>query len=104
MSIRPVDMQVMVQRAPAINRATNNDGSRQEIQNNQFAQEFAKASEDAQKTVIETQEAEKQGLDKDGKGHGGGGDQEKNGGERKEEQTDEKKAPVPGKGMLDIMM
>ncbi|MCL2619546.1 MAG: hypothetical protein FWD97_01255 [Defluviitaleaceae bacterium] len=103
MSIRPVDMQVMVQRMPEVNRLTNNDGSRAETQNNAFAQQFAKVSDERQKTVNEPEEAEKQQLDKDGRG--GGSQQDRHKAEREaEEQADDKKAPVPGRGMLDIMM
>ncbi|MCL2235542.1 MAG: hypothetical protein FWB98_03750 [Defluviitaleaceae bacterium] len=104
MSIRPVDMQVMIQRVPELNRMTNNDGSRQEVQNNQFANQFAKATQDAQKQVIEANEAEKQELDKDSKGRGSS-QQERHKAEREaEEQAEDKKTPTPGKGMLDIMM
>lgn len=101
MSIRPVDMQVMVQRMPEVNRLTNNDGSRAETQNNAFAQQFARLADERQKTVNQSEEVGKQQLEKDGRG--GGSPQDRHKAEREaEEQADEKKASVPGRGMLDI--
>ncbi|MCL2854254.1 MAG: hypothetical protein FWE21_01385 [Defluviitaleaceae bacterium] len=103
MSIRPVDMQVMIQRMPEVNRLTNNDGSRAETQNNQFAQQFAKVADERQKTVGETDEAQKQELDKDGRGRGGstGG---QNDDKEADGQDDKNNPPKPGRGMLDIMI
>lgn len=88
MGIRPVDLQVMVQRAPEINRATNSDGSRAETQNSQFAQSFQKVVEQESKQVANTQQSEKSDVDKDGRGRGGGGgkdDRDKRSGQEKEE-------------------
>jgi len=100
MGIRPVDLQVMVQRAPEVNRATNNDGSRAETQNNQFAQSFQKTIEQESKQVINANQAEKSNVDKDGRGHGRGKD-----GKGKKRPGDEKNEDGKGgqnRGMLDI--
>jgi len=72
MSIGRVDMQVMLQRAPEVNRVTNNDGSRAETQNQQFTQSLQKAVEQEGKQVVSTNQAEKGNIDKDGRGKGGG--------------------------------
>jgi len=74
MSIGRVDMQVMLQRAPEVNRVTNNDGSRAETQNQQFTQSLQKAVEQEGKQVVSTNQAEKGNIDKDGRGKGGGKD------------------------------
>lgn len=95
-------MQVMVQRTAMLNRVTNNDGSRAEIQNNQFANEFAKAAEQEQKSVTQTPQTEDAELNKDGRGRGTGGDGK---GNKKGDSKDEKpKKNIPGmsQGMLDI--
>jgi len=100
MGIRPVDLQVMVQRAPEVNRATNNDGSRAETQNNQFAQSFQKVVEQEGKQVNHANEADKAGVDKDGRGKGGGKDEKGN--RRPGQEKEEKDKAVQNRGLLDI--
>ena len=103
MAIRPVDMQVMLQRAPEVNRLTNNDGSRAETQNSQFANEFQRAAEQEQKQVIQTQNAEGRDVDKDGKGPGQDAKQRRNRPSSKKGSADEEKnKAAAGQGMLDI--
>ena len=101
MGVRPVDMQVMVQRAAQLNRVTNNDGSRAEIQNNQFANEFAKAAEQGQRQVNQAEQPEGAEFNKDGKGSGAQGGSK---GKKKDEEKDKPKKNIPGpsQGMLDI--
>ena len=100
--IRPVDMQVMVQRAPEVNRNTNNDGSRAETQNSQFSAQFQKVVEQGQRQVNQTQHTEGQDVDPDGRGAKV---------ERKpkprpktgtKKEDDAKKPQDIGQGMLDI--
>ena len=100
MGIRPVDLQVMIQRAPEINRAMNNDGSRAETQNNQFAQSFQKVMEQEGKQVTTANQAEKSNVDKDGRGKGGGrdGKDKKRPGQEKEENGKSEQ----NRGLLDI--
>ena len=104
--VRPVTPQIMVQRAAEVNRATNNDGSRAEVQNSQFSDSLQRAAAQEQRMVVNAHQAEKQQLDKDGRGGGAGG-RGRDGRREKEEQTEEetpnKKAGI-GKGMLDIKM
>jgi len=100
MGIRPVDLQVMVQRAPELNRATNNDGSRAETQNSQFAQSFQKVVEQEGKQVLEANQAEQTNVNKDGRGQSGGKD-----GKGKKRPGQEKKEDGKGeqnRGLLDI--
>ena len=99
MGIRPVDLPVMVQRAPEVNRATNNDGSRAETQNNQFAHSFQKTIEQESKQVINANQAEKSNVDKDGRGKGGGRD-----GKNKQQSDDQKESGKgeQNRGLLDI--
>ncbi|MDR2183719.1 MAG: hypothetical protein LBE55_06050 [Clostridiales bacterium] len=100
MGIRPVDLQVMVQRAPEVNRATNNDGSRAETQNNQFAQSFQKVVEQEGKQVNLANQAEKTSVDKDGRGKGGdkdGKDQKRRGHDGEQDNKG-----VQNRGLLDI--
>jgi len=102
MDVRPVDMQVMLQRAAMLNRVTNNDGSRAETQNNQFANEFAKAREQDATSVTKAVQPDEAELNKDGRGTGG---EHNSKGKKKGEQKDEKpkkNMPDIGQGMLDI--
>ena len=100
MGIRPVDLQVMIQRAPEVNRATNNDGSRAETQNNQFAQSLQKMVEQESKQVVNTNQAEKSSVDKDGRGQGGGKDGK--GKEKSGQGKEEDGKGVQNRGLLDI--
>jgi len=100
MGIRPVDLQVMVQRAPEVNRATNNDGSRAETQNNQFAQSFQKVVEQEGKQVNTAAQADKANVDKDGRGQGGGKDGK--GQRRPGQEKEEEGKAVKNRGLLDI--
>jgi len=95
-------MQVVVQRAPEINRVTNNDGSRAESQNNQFAQSLQKMVEEESKQVVNTNQSEKADVDKDGRGQGGGkdGKGKKRPGQGKEESA--AGGREQNRGLLDI--
>ena len=101
MGIRPVDLQVMVTRAAELNRVTNNDGSRAETQNNQFAQSLQKMLEEESKQVVTSNQAEKANVDKDGRGQGGGKDGK---GKRRQGQGQEEggKGGEQNRGLLDI--
>jgi len=90
----------MVQRAPEVNRATNNDGSRAETQNNQHAQSFQKLVEQESKQVGTANQAEKSNVDKDGRGHGGGGKDDKN--KKRPGQDTEEGKGGQNRGLLDI--
>jgi hypothetical protein len=99
--IRPVDMQVMLQRAPEVNRVTNNDGSRAETQNNQFAEQFQRLSEQSARQVTSTHQTEGQDVDPDGRGAQDERRRRRRPGST-ENQEDEKKNTQIKQGMLDI--
>jgi len=100
MSIGRVDMQVMLQRAPEVNRVTNNDGSRAETQNQQFTQSMQKVVEQEGKQVVSANQAEKGSIDKDGRGQGGGKDKNDGKGKGKKGEGDGK--PQIRRSMLDL--
>ena len=99
--IRPVDMQVMVQRVPDVNRNTNNDGSRAETQNSQFSEQFKKVVELGQQQVTNAKEAEGQDVDPDGRG---AKDERKPNKRPKpgEKKQDDRRPSDIGQGMIDI--
>ena len=100
--LRPVDAQVMLHRAAEVNRVTNNDGSRAETQNQAFAQSLQKVVEQEGKQVVQSNQAEKGDVDKDG-GKGNKNSRQRRG--KGEEEKDEKGkggGSGGGRGMLDI--
>ena len=99
--LRPVDAQVMLHRAAEVNRVTNNDGSRAETQNQAFAQSLQKVVEQEGKQVVQSNQAEKGDVDKDGKGNKNSRHRRGN----REEDKDEKGkdgGKGGGRGMLDV--
>lgn len=107
MQIRPVNPQVMLQQVAQMNRLTNNDGSRAETQQNQFAQEFAKAQDKERTQVVQAQEPDEgQNVNPDGSA---GKEKEERNKKKRPGQTDddndnENKPPTIGRGILDIRM
>ena len=101
MDIRPVNMQVMLQRAPEVNRATNNDGSRAETQQNQFAQAFQRVRDAEQSQVVQPHQADEGNLDPDGSA---GKEKQQRGKKKQDKDEEEKKSQNSSRGMLDIMM
>ena len=99
MGIRPVDLQLVVQRMPEVNRATNNDGSRAETQNSQFAQSLQKLVEQESKQVVNTNQSEQINVDKDGRGQGGKDGKDK---KRRGQDKDENDKGEQNRGLLDI--
>jgi len=104
MQVRPVDIQVMLHRAPEMNRATNNDGSRAQTQQNQFAQEFERLREKERTSVVQPQEPDEgQSVNPDGSA---GKEKEQRGKKRRPSdkvQSEQKTNPPEiGGGMLDI--
>ena len=87
MSIRPVDVQMMLHKMPGIVRATNADGSRAAIQNAHFSDSMQKAVEQESKQVANTQMAEKTNVNKDGRGRGQA---------QPEDKSDPQRRPKPG--------
>jgi len=94
-------MQVIMQRAPEVNRMTNNDGSRAETQQNQFAHTFGRMRDAEQSQVVQTGETDESNLDPDGSA--GKEKQQKGKRNQKDTKKEEPKRPMgSGRGMLDI--
>ena len=103
MSIRPIDMQVMVQRAQEVSRVATNDGQRADAQNSQFAQSFEKAVAQDTRQVVNPNKAEQANINKDGRGNSGGGQGKSK--DRKNREDSKKTLPVAqsqNRGLLDI--
>jgi len=104
MQIRPIDIQVMLHRAPEMNRLTNNDGSRAETQQNQFAKEFERLREKERSSVVQPQEPDEgQSVNPDGSAGKEKHQQSKKRRPSDKADDDKKgKPPALGGGMLDI--
>ena len=99
-TIRPVDMQVMIQRTQEINRTTNNDGSRAEQQSGQFAQHFQRTVDQQTRQVVNSNQAEKSDVDKDG---GNGKDKQEQNKKRPHTAKEDEKVTKPTRsGLLDV--
>jgi len=95
-------MQVMIHRAPEVNRVTNNDGSRAETQNQHFAQSMQKVVEQEGTSVVNPNQAEKSDVDKDGGKEKKGGRGRRRGEARDGKDGDKTDGPGADRGMLDI--
>ncbi len=70
MSIRPIDMQVMVQKSAEVSRLNHNESNRPEIAQQQFLDKLHKELTQKDQQVTETNKSEHQNVDKDGRGPG----------------------------------
>ncbi len=68
MSIRPVDLQVMIPRTAELNRVQTNEGRPEAVQH--FAQQFQKEVVHSQSSVVSANNSEE--VSKDGRGNGAG--------------------------------
>ena len=73
MSIRPIEMQSMVQKASEIYRANTNENQRPEVIEQQFAQQLHKQIQQSEQQAQNPNKSENADVDKDGKGKGAGG-------------------------------
>jgi hypothetical protein len=78
MFIRPMDLQVLIPKASEINRVNQIQDVQSQLQQQQFAAQFAQAVQNRQKQVPGTTETEGQHvhLNKDSRGRGGGDNKE----------------------------
>ncbi len=78
MTIRPMDLQVLIPKASEINRVNQIQDIQSQLQQQQFAAQFEQAMQNRQKQVSGTTETEGQRirLKKDSRGRGGGGNKE----------------------------
>jgi len=70
MSIRPVDLQVLLPRSAEVSRIANNENGRPEAQQQQFAQALQKQAAHEQRQVVQAAKSDKQPIDKDGPNRG----------------------------------
>ncbi|MCL2707686.1 MAG: hypothetical protein FWF03_01080 [Defluviitaleaceae bacterium] len=100
--LRPIDLTITIQHASEANRAQNQDNARPEVAQHQFAEKLNKEVQHNDQHVTQTNKAEENRVERDGKGPGG----KKGGGKKRREA--EKKAAKPlvmnqrGGSMLDI--
>lgn len=101
MSIRPIDLQISVQRTQEISRVANSDNSNAENQNSQFAQSFQKATDQEIRQVVNVNKSEDAQITKDG---GSKNKQEQERKKRKDGIAANTKQDTKGKGqgLLDI--
>lgn len=66
MAIRPVDLQLLVQKTTEINRMDQGEARRPEVQHQQFSQVMQKQTEQETHQVLQTNKSEQDGIDKDG--------------------------------------
>lgn len=78
MTIRPMDLQVLIPKASEINRVNHIQDIQSQIQQQQFAAQFAQAVQKKQKQVLETSQTEGQRIraKKDSRGRGSGGNKQ----------------------------
>lgn len=93
MTIRPMDLQVLIPKASEINRVNQIQDIQSQLQQQQFAAQFERAMQNRQKQVPGTSETEGQRIrsKKDSRGRGGGGNKE-SGGKPQQEDTAEGEA------------
>ena len=70
MAIRPVDLQIMVQKAGETTRINQQDASRQEVAQQMFAEQLEKQARHQTQFVQDTNKSEQDNIDKDGQGPG----------------------------------
>jgi len=99
MSIRPIDMQILIQRAAEVNRADQGEGRRPEVLQQQFSQIIQKQTEEEDHQVLKTNKAEQEAVDKDGKG---GNLYERRKKDKGKTDEKEKQGKSKGSGMFDI--
>ena len=100
MAIRPVDLQVMVQKAGETTRINQHDNARPEVAQQLFAEQLEKQARHESQFVQESQKPEQETVDKDGRGPGSEGEGRGKGKERKKE--DDQSPIAKSDSMFDI--
>jgi hypothetical protein len=100
MSIRPVDLQILMQRAVEINKTEQGEGRRPEVAHQQFSQIIQKQTEEESHQVLRTNKSEHEPIDKDGKG--GNQYERRKKGKGKGDGKGDGKEKGTGTGMFDI--
>lgn len=102
MSIRPVDLQVMLPKSSEVAQIHNNISNRPESQQQLFAQHLQKQVEHNQQQVLQTNKSERQNVDKDGSNKNKQPAKKKNEDDSKDKGNKNKNFPYDNKGMVDI--
>ena len=68
MSIRPVDLQVMVQKTAESSRINQHDSAKTDVAQQQFASQFQKEVEIHEQQVLQSNKSEQENIDKNGRG------------------------------------
>ncbi len=89
MSIRPIDMQVMVHKSADIHKLNNNESGKHEVTQQQFSQQLEKQTKNSDQQIMQSNKSE-HSVDKDGRGNAGGGSKNKK--ESKEKNKEESKS------------
>ncbi len=83
MSIRPVDLQILVQRSAETSQA-HHDPSRAQAAQHHFAEHFKKGVDLKEQHVNETNKSEEQAINRDGRNKNSGGSSQKRSNEKNE--------------------
>lgn len=84
MAVLPLDMTLIVQRTPEVNRTHANEAARPEVAHQQFAERLNRETQIQDQQVTQTNKTEENRVDQDGKGSGGYASRRKNKGKKEE--------------------
>ncbi len=99
MSIRPVDMQVIVPKTSEIAHLRQIEEAKHGLNQHQFADQMEKGVQRETQTVIQTHKTEKEMINKDGRNNSGSNSKKK---DAKKNKDDKKKETKIGSGLFDI--
>jgi len=83
MSLRPIDMQMPVQRSADVVQASNSAARRPEYLHQQFAERLQREAEHNEKHVRKPHKSEKETINREGRGHSGNGSKKDDNKEKK---------------------
>ncbi len=101
MSIRPIDLQVMVHRSAETSKL-NHNSERSEVNYQQFADKFKQETVQKDRQVNELNKSEQNTVDKDGRGNSGGSSKKQDKKPPKKTEQTQQKKPEQGMSMFDI--
>ena len=99
MSLRPIDMQMPIQRSADIIQASNNSANRPEHLHQQFAERLQREADHNEKHVRQSNKPEEEIIKREGRG------QSKHGSDRENKEKEKKKAALTalmGGSLIDI--
>lgn len=101
MAIRPVDLQLLVQKTTEINRTEQGEARRPEVQHQQFSQVMQKHTDQETHQVLQSNKSEHDGINKDGSSQNQYERRKKNKGKEKDEHKS-KSAKSGSTSMFDV--